>query len=261
MTIVKQELRQGWKNLAIWTGAIGFFMVVCVLLFPQMKTQAEDMSEAFASMGAFTAAFGMDRLNFGTLIGFYGIECGNVVGIGGGLFAAMIGIAALSKEERDHTAEFLLTHPIRRSRVLTEKLAALLIQVLLLNALVLLLSFGSMAVIGEEIPWREVGLMHLAFLLMQVELVCVCFGLSAFLRRSSVGIGLGLAIGTYFMNLLANLSEDLELLKYLTPYGYTEAAEIVTEQCLDGEKVLIGMGLAGIGVAAAYIKYIRKDIH
>lgn len=261
MTIVKQELRQGWKNLAIWTGAIGFFMVVCVLLFPQMKTQAEDMSEAFASMGAFTAAFGMDRLNFGTLIGFYGIECGNVVGIGGGLFAAMIGIAALSKEERDHTAEFLLTHPIRRSRVLTEKLAALLIQVLLLNALVLLLSLGSMAVIGEEIPWREVGLMHLAFLLMQVELVCVCFGLSAFLRRSSVGIGLGLAIGTYFMNLLANLSEDLELLKYLTPYGYTEAAEIVTEQCLDGEKVLIGMGLAGIGVAAAYIKYIRKDIH
>lgn len=261
MTIVKQELRQGWKNLAIWTGAIGFFMVVCVLLFPQMKTQAEDMSEAFASMGAFTAAFGMDRLNFGTLIGFYGIECGNVVGIGGGLFAAMIGIAALSKEERDHTAEFLLTHPIRRSRVLTEKLIALLIQVLLLNALVLLLSLGSMAVIGEEIPWREVGLMHLAFLLMQVELVCVCFGLSAFLRRSSVGIGLGLAIGTYFMNLLANLSEDLELLKYLTPYGYTEAAEIVTEQCLDGEKVLIGMGLAGIGVAAAYIKYIRKDIH
>ena len=261
MTIVKQELRQGWKNLAIWTGAIGFFMVVCVLLFPQMRTQAEDMSEAFASMGAFTAAFGMDRLNFGTLIGFYGIECGNVVGIGGGLFAAMIGIAALSKEERDHTAEFLLTHPIRRSRVLTEKLAALLIQVLLLNALVLLLSLGSMAVIGEEIPWREVGLMHLAFLLMQVELVCVCFGLSAFLRRSSVGIGLGLAIGTYFMNLLANLSEDLELLKYLTPYGYTEAAEIVTEQCLDGEKVLIGMGLAGIGVAAAYIKYIRKDIH
>lgn len=52
MTIVKHELRQGWKNLAIWTGAIGFFMVVCVLLFPQMKTQAEGMSEAFASMGA-----------------------------------------------------------------------------------------------------------------------------------------------------------------------------------------------------------------
>lgn len=261
MTLLKHELRMGRKALAIWTAAIGGFMVCCVFLFPEMAGQMKMVSNIFASMGAFTAAFGMDRLNFGTLIGFYGIECGNVVGIGGGLFAAMIGIAALSKEERDHTAEFLLTHPIRRSRVLTEKLIALLIQVLLLNALVLLLSLGSMVVIGEEIPWREVGLMHLAFLLMQVELVCVCFGLSAFLRRSSVGIGLGLAIGTYFMNLLANLSEDLELLKYLTPYGYTEAAEIVSEQCLDGEKVLIGMGLAGIGVAAAYIKYIRKDIH
>lgn len=261
MTIVKHELRQGWKNLAIWTGAIGFFMVVCILLFPQMKTQAEGMSEAFASMGAFTAAFGMDRLNFGTLIGFYGVECGNVVGIGGGLFAAMIGVSSLSKEERDHTAEFLLTHPIRRSRVLTEKLTALLIQVLILNVLVFLLSLASIVVIGEDIPWREVGLMHLAFLLMQVELVCVCFGISAFLRRGSVGVGLGLAIGTYFMNLLANLTEDLEPLKFLTPYSYTEAAEIVTEQCLDGEKIAIGMGFALVGVAVAYIKYTKKDIH
>jgi len=261
MTIVKHELRQGWKNLVIWTGAIGFFMVVCILLFPQMKTQAADMSEAFASMGAFTAAFGMDRLNFGTLIGFYGVECGNVVGIGGGLFAAMIGITALSKEERDHTGEFLLTHPIRRSRVLTEKLTALLLQVLVLNALVFLLSLASMVVIGEDIPWREVGLQHLAFLFMQLELVCVCFGISAFLRRSSVGIGLGLAIGAYFANLLANLSQDLEALKYLTPYGYTEAAEIVTEQCLDTEKIAIGLGFALIGVAAAYIKYTKKDIH
>lgn len=261
MTIVKHELRQGWKNLAIWTGAIGFFMVVCVLLFPQMKTQAEGMSEAFASMGAFTAAFGMDRLNFGTLIGFYGVECGNVVGIGGGLFAAMIGVSSLSKEERDHTAEFLLTHPIRRSRVLTEKLTALLIQVLILNVLVFLLSLASIVVIGEDIPWREVCLMHLAFLLMQVELVCVCFGISAFLRRGSVGVGLGLAIGTYFMNLLANLTEDLEPLKFLTPYSYAEAAEIVTEQCLDGEKIAIGMGFALVGVAVAYIKYTKKDIH
>lgn len=261
MTIVKHELRQGLKNLAIWTGAIGFFMVVCVLLFPQMKTQAEGMSEAFASMGTFTAAFGMDRLNFGTLVGFYGIECGNILGLGGGLFAAMIGVSALSKEEQAHTAEFLLTHPIRRGRVLTEKGIGLLIQVLLLNALVFLLSLASIAAIGEELPWREVSLMHLAFLLMQVELACICFGISAFLRRSGVGIGLGLAIGAYFMNLLANLSEDLEALKYLTPYGYTEAAEIVAERCLDGEKIAIGMGFALIGVAAACIKYTKKDIH
>lgn len=261
MTIVKHELRQGRMNLVIWTGAIGFFMVLCILLFPQMKTQAEGMTQAFASMGAFTAAFGMDRLNFGTLTGFYGVECGNILGLGGGFFAAMTGVNALSKEERDHTAEFLLTHPIGRGRVLTEKLIALILQILILNAMVFLLSLGSIALIDEPLPWKEVYLMHLAFLLMQLELAGICFGISAFLRRGSLGIGLGLATVMYFLNILANLSEDLDLLKYLTPYGYTEAAEIVTELSLDTVKVSLGLAIALAGVAAAYLKYRRKDIH
>ncbi len=261
MTIIRHELRQGRGNLAIWTGAIGFFMAVCILLFPQMQVQAEEMSEAFASMGAFTAAFGMDRLNFGTFIGFYGVECGNVLGLGGGFFAAMLGAGILSKEERDHTAEFLLTHPIRRSRVLTEKLIALVLQVLLLNGLVFLVCLGSIVFIEEAIPWRSLCLIHLAFLLVQGELIGICFGISAFLRRGSAGVGLGLATIFYFMNLLANLSEDLQWLKYLTPFGYAEAADIVTEQCLDTGKIALGMVFALLGILIGYIKYTKKDIH
>lgn len=261
MTIVKHELRQGRMNLAIWTAAIGFLMVVCILLFPQMKTQAEDMSGAFASMGAFTAAFGMDRLNFGTLIGFYGVECGNILGLGGGLFAAMIGVSVLSKEEQEHTAEFLLTHPIRRTRILTEKLAAVLLQILALNLITFLLSLLSIAAIGEAVPWKELNLMHLAFLLMQVELACICFGISAFLRRSSLGIGLGLAAVMYFLNILGNLSEDTKFLKWLTPFGYTEAADIVTNLKLDAGMVALGVAFALLGVGAAYWKYTKKDIH
>lgn len=261
MTIVKHELRQGRTNLTIWTAAIGFLMMICIVLFPQMKQQAEDMAASFASMGAFTAAFGMDRLNFGTLTGFYGVECGNILGLGGGLFAAMIGVNILSREEQEHTAEFLLTHPIRRSRVLTEKLTAVLYQILIMNCLVYLLALLSIAAIGEAIPWKELNLTHLAFLLMQVELACVCFGISAFLRRSSLGIGLGLAAIAYFLNILGNLSEDTRFLKWLTPFGYTEAADIVTDLRLDAKMIALGMAFALLGVGAAYWKYTKKDIH
>ena len=64
----------------------------------------------------------MDRLNFGTLIGFYAIECGNVLGLGGAFYAALCAAAILSKEEKERTAEFLLTHPVSRIRIITEKL-------------------------------------------------------------------------------------------------------------------------------------------
>ena len=37
MTIVKHELRMGRMSLAVWTGAIGFLLVICVMLYPEMK--------------------------------------------------------------------------------------------------------------------------------------------------------------------------------------------------------------------------------
>ncbi|MDE6738666.1 MAG: ABC transporter permease, partial [Lachnospiraceae bacterium] len=77
MTLIKHELKQGWKSLLIWTISIGFFVAICVFMYPEMESEMEGVNEMFSSMGSFTAAFGMDRLNFGTLIGFYAVECGN----------------------------------------------------------------------------------------------------------------------------------------------------------------------------------------
>ena len=100
MRLLKHEMRQGILSLAIWTGSIAFLMVICIVMFPEMKGQMEDVSDMFASMGSFTAAFGMDRLSFGTLTGFYAIECGNILGLGGAFYAALTGITALAKEEK-----------------------------------------------------------------------------------------------------------------------------------------------------------------
>ena len=261
MTLLKHELRQSWKSFLIWTLSIGFFVIICVFMYPEIKNDMENVNDMFSSMGAFTTAFGMDRLNFGTLIGFYSVECGNILGIGGAFFAAMISINALAKEEKKRTAEFLLTHPVSRSQIVTEKLCAVLFQILLMNVLIFVLSIGSICGSGEKIPWKELCLLHLAYLLVQVELAGICFGISAFLRRSGLGIGLGLAAIFYFVNIIANISDRASFLKYLTPFGYAEGADILTDGRLDLTMILIGMAFALIGIAAAYLKYTRKDIH
>lgn len=260
MTIVKHELGQGRRTLIIWTVAIGFLLGICVFLFPEMKGEMDDVSEIFSSMGSFTEAFGMDRLNFGTLIGFYAVECGNILGLGGAFFAALLAVGIIAKEEKEHTAEFLLTHPVSRRRVVTEKLAAVLLQIIILNAIIFGVSVISVAMIGEEILWKEIGMLHLAYFLLQLELAGICFGISAFLRRGSLSIGLGIAAMMYFLNLIANISEGAEFLKYITPFGYAEGADIVTNGSLDAGLVLIGMLYMVIGIAAAYWEYGRKDI-
>ena len=260
MTLIKHELRQGWKSLAIWTISIGFFIVICVLMYPEMEGEMEEVSEMFSSMGAFTAAFGMDRLNFGTLIGFYAVECGNILGIGGAFFAAILGITALAKEEKERTAEFLLSHPVSRYRIITEKLCAIILQIVIMNILVFLMSIASIAYIGEEIVWEELWLLHFAYFLVQIVLAGICFGISAFIRSSGIGAGIGIATVMYFINIVANITESAKELKYITPFGFAEGADIIANVDIEWEMVMINMIFAVVGVVMAYCKYCKKDI-
>ena len=261
MTLVKHELRQGKISFLIWTVSIGFLLAICIFLFPEMKGQMDNVSDVFSSMGSFSAAFGMDQLNFGTLIGFYAVECGNILGLGGAFYAALSAAGMLSKEEKEKTAEFLLTHPVSRKRVLTEKLIALLIQITAINLIFYALSVGSIAAVGEEIPWKEISLLHLAYYLLQLELAGICFGISAFLRKGSAGAGLGIATMMYFLNLIANIADVASFLKYITPFGYCEGADIISNGSLDITLVAIGAVIGIGGIIIAYLKYTKKDIH
>lgn len=260
MTVIRHELKQSRISLIIWTVAIGFLLAVCIFMFPEMKGEMDEISNVFSSMGSFTQAFGMDKVNFGTLLGFYSVECGNILGLGGAFFASLCAISVLSKEEKERTAEFLFTHPISRVRVVAEKLISVLLQIVILNAVVYAIAVSSIAIIGETVPWQEITLMHTAYLLLQVELAGVCFGVSAFLRRGSLGTGLGIAVIMYFLNIIANLTESAEFLKYITPFGYADGAEIVRNVSLDMNMIAIGIMFAVIGISAGFVEYSRKDI-
>lgn len=260
MTLVQHELKQSRISLIVWTLSIASLLAVCVFLYPSMKNEMDAVSEMFSSMGSFTEAFGMDKVSFGTLTGFYVVECGNIVGLGGAFFAALCGISVLAKEEKEHTAEFLMTHPVSRWRVVTDKLIAVIFQLVILNVAVYLTAVVSIALIGEDIPWKELNLLHLAYFFLQVETATVCFGISAFLRRSGMGIGLGIAMLFYFLNLVANITEEADFLKYITPFGYAEGADIVNSLSVNGEMLAVGVAFTVAGIVISYVKYCKKDL-
>lgn len=261
MTLLNFEMKRNRIALIVWTAAIALLIMVCLIIFPDMKGQVNELNAAFSSMGGFTEAFGMDQLNFGELMGFYGLECGNILGIGGAFFAAYLGVTALADEEKNHTAEYLLTHPVSRSRIVLEKLVRILLQIIILNAVSILTALAVTAAIGEEFQMKEFCLLHLAYLLLQIEIAAVCFCISSFLRRSGIGIGLGLAAILYFLNIIANITEDAEWLKYITPFGYVEAADIIHSAEIDPVLAAIGCAVTAVGIGIAFFQYCRKDIY
>ncbi len=261
MTLFFHELKRDSVKLLVWTAAIAFLLCTSIVIYPQMTSQMNDMGDMFSEMGGFSAAFGMDKVNFGEFSGYFAVECGNVLGLGGAFFAALLGISALAKEEHDRTAEFLLTHPVSRTYVVAQKLAAVAVEVLILNAVVILAAVLSSLAIGEKIDAKLFVTLFSGYILMQLEIACVMFGISAFLRGGGLGVGLGITFVLYFMSILSNLTERAEFLRYITPFSYADGTAIVSSGRIEVKYLIPGLVFAAAGVAAAFVKYGKKDIH
>ena len=261
MVLYIHELKQGRRTFLLWTLAMVFFMAMCIFLYPEMKGQMANVSKMFSSMGFFTSMFGMDRLDFGTLMGYYAIECGNIISMGGAFFVAVIAVNMLSKEEKDHTAEYLLAHPQSRARIQISKLGAMLTQLAAMHAVVFVASVISIRCIGEDIAWRQLAMLHLACFLSQIEIGMICYAISAFSRGNNFGVGLGLTMALYFMSLLANVSKQMKAFHAISPFGYAEGAGILTDGRLDWRLIALGMAIGAVCLAIGCMHYQRKDIY
>lgn len=259
MTIFKKELRSGAVSFLVWSAVVGGLMAVCVGMYPSFSDSMGEVSDLFAGMGDFSAAFGLDKLQFGTILGFYGTECGNILGLGGAFYAALTAMGMLAGEEGGHTAEFLLTHPVSRLQTAGEKLAALAVLVLGLNLVCFACGAGGILVIGEEADWGDLLRYHGALLLMQLEIGGLCFGLSSLLRRGGPGLAMGLTALLYFAGLLFNMDQGLDWLRFLTPYYYADAARVFAGET-QAAPVLAGCSLGVLGTGFGLWWYGRKDI-
>ena len=79
--------------------------------------------------------------------------------------------------------------------------------------------------------------------------------MSAFLKRGSIGIGLGIAAVMYFLNIIANIADSASFLKYITPFGYAEGSDIVADLKIDIGLVIIGMALGIAGIVAKLLPW------
>ena len=252
MILFRHELRQGWRSLILWTAAIAGFMALISLLFPQVKDQMASINGLISTRGAFSDAFGLGKLNMGTFIGFYTVECQSVLGLGGALYAAILASNSLAKEEQAGTAEFLLTHPLSRASVVTSKALALASQLLILNAVTLAVVLLSLTLMGEPAPVGQLLLLHFAYLILHLEFIALCLSLSA--------LSIGLVLGFYLANLVANIAPGLGVLKWLTPFAYVDGAEIIPNNSLNLGYVGVGLALSACSLTVAYWWFGRKDV-
>lgn len=260
MTLLKHEVKMNFKTLLIWTVSVGILCGGCILLFKSLEESMRGMADAYSNMGAFSTALGMDKLSVSTLEGFYGTEIALMFAVGGAMFAAMTGASMLSKEEEGHTCEFLFTLPMGRGTVILGKYAAMVLLVLLFNVLTVLMILAGFAGAGEMLEPKTFTLYHGAQFLMQLEMGSVCFLISAISKRKQLGASLGLAMVLYMADLMCRIIPDLENLKYVTPYYFSNGADILANGKVDGAMAAISLAVTFLSVMTAAVVYQKRDL-
>jgi ABC-2 type transport system permease protein len=263
MNIFFRELRANLKSLLIWSAIILLLIMIAVAKFSAFAGDPKMLAMLDSMPPAMLDALNMRAFNLTTLSGFYGVMF-LYFGLMGAIAAAMWGSDIISKEERDKTVEFSLVLPVSRGRVVTAKALAALVNCL---AFVLITWAVSLAAVRSYNP--DQAFFDFLALEMQamlaIELVFLAIGLllgcAMKQYKLSGSTAVGVILVTYFMSIISAMQEDLEFLKYFTPFKYFDAGDLFRSGEMDGTSLLLSAAIIVVCVTAAYWIYNRRDLY
>jgi len=263
MNIFIRELKSNFRSLLIWGGIVILFVTIGISKFSAYEGNPELLVILDQLPPALLNAFNFEAFNLTTLNGFFGVMFT--------YFALILSIAAtmwgsdiISKEERDKTVEFSLTLPVTRSRVVTSKALAALVNCIGL----LLITWGAALVSSAQYQpdsqfYGFLRLSMLALFILQLVFLAIGIFLGCAMKRYKLAssVAVSLLLGTYFLSVISGLNENLGFLKYFSPFKYFDPGMLLHESRFDMTFVLLSVAIVLVSMAGAYLTYAKRDLY
>ena len=261
--IYLHEFRARLRSVAIWSLAATALVVIYFSFFSVFADQAALLNDMMARFPAeMRAAFGLDRLDLSTVLGYYSFIF-LFVQLCLAIQASNYGFGLVSIEETELTADFLLSKPVSRTRVLSSKLLAAFTSLTLTNGVVWVSSIAAISAFRGERDYeaRTLLLLLLSIAIFQVFFLGVGLVISLLVKRvrSVTPYALGLGFGAYVLSAFSGVLGDVKL-ELITPFRHLDAAAIVQNAAYDTPLVLLNAAVTLVALAVSYWLYIRRDI-
>jgi len=263
MNIFLRELKANLKSLLIWSVIISLLIMMAAAKFSAFAGDPETVKMLDAMPPALLDAFSMRAFNLTTVSGFYGIMF-IYFALMGAIAAAMWGSDIISKEERDKTVEFSLVLPVSRSRVVTAKALAAVV-----NCAAFALITWGMSLVGtrsfnpDQAFYDFLGLEMRAMFAIELIFLAIGLLLGCAMKRYKLSgsTAVGIILVTYFISIVSVLNENLDFLKYFTPFKYFDAGELFRRGTVDGIYLLLSAVIIVTCLAGAYWIYNKRDLY
>ncbi|KMY55368.1 multidrug ABC transporter permease [Bacillus sp. FJAT-27231] len=262
--IFQREWKRGSKSLIIWSLILAGLIIWLLSIFPQFAKQQEGLEKLFqAYPDSMKEMFKMNELNLGTLMGFYGLEVYMMITLLGSIYAAIFASNILAKEENEKTVEFLLSKPVTRSEVVGQKIAIVILNVLILNGVAAIASIaGFQFAEGHKVPYGTFMSLVAGAVLLHLTFAALSFLLSACMKktRNTLVVSIGIVVVAYLLNMMSGLSESLDALKYVSPFYYADAVTIIQHHQLAPWHITVMAAVILLSLLGAFIVYKKKDL-
>ena len=263
MNIFIRELKANLKSLIIWSVILALLIVIGAAKFTAYFGNPEMLKILDSFPPALLDALSMRGFNLTTISGFYGIMF-VYFGLMGAIAAAMWGSDMISKEERNKTVEFSLVLPVTRSKVVTAKALAALVDCVLLVLVVWGVSLVAVRQFNpDQAFYRFLALEMRAFFIIELIFLALGLLLGCAMKQYkwSASTAVGIILVTYFISIISAMQENLNFLKWFTPFKYYDAGELFRNGRLDGTYLLLSLAIIVVCVAVAYLAYNRRDLY
>jgi ABC-2 type transport system permease protein len=173
-----------------------------------------------------------------------------------------LGVSIISKEVRDKTADFLLTKPVSRKEILTNKILAALASLVLTNLIYLAITIATAFAVASDFSFKKFFMISITLFFVQLMFASlgVIVSVLAGKIKSVISISLSTVFGFFIVSMLGSVIGD-KAVRYISPFKYFDLEYIVKNAAYETNFILIGIIFVIVSIGASYIVYVKKDIH
>jgi ABC-2 type transport system permease protein len=261
--IFRHEFRSRLRSVIIWSLSISALILFFFSIFPSFADQAAEMNQLLAKFPPqLLEAFGMNRMDLSTVLGYYSFLF-IFVQLCLAIQAGNYGFGLVSVEESELTADFLLTKPVSRLQVMNSKLLAALASLLVTDLIVWAASFAAILAFRGNRTYDagKLFLLMLSVVIFQLFFLAVGLVISLLVKRvrSVTPYSLGLGFGAYVLSAFSGIFADVKL-EYITPFKHFDPAYFVQHGAYDTPLLLLNLSITLVSLAVSYWLYTRRDI-
>jgi ABC-2 type transport system permease protein len=262
-SVFAKSVRDQRRSLVLWALGVALYVVLIAAVYPSIHRSSSQLQSYVNSLpDVLRKLFAGGSVDLSSGTGFFDAELFSFVSpLIFVMFSIGAGARAIAGEEEAGTLELLLSYPLRRWRVVSEKFAAFvvgLLVVLLAHCATMLLFDGAM----------HMGIGVLTVLAANLSLGCLALALGtiAFVvgtgtGRRNVGVAVAAAAGllAYLLNTLAVLVVALKAVRRASLFYYYGGGQPLRRGVtVGGASVLIAVTVIGF-VATVWV-FERRDL-